>query len=154
MAPSSHITREVATGGISNALFNGLIAWALLRNGPSLTWEGDSSFVVDIFATAAAPSPPASVDPLAALENLPVAERPAFEPVTKLDTTGLDEICERYVVASEKYIEQRLLLSALDACMEVIRLNPDYLPTVAQHLAFLINKDGSIAVPINRNPNI
>jgi tetratricopeptide (TPR) repeat protein len=83
---------------------------------------------VDIFATAAAPSAPASVDPLAALENLPATERPAFEPVTPLDTKGLDEICERYVLASEKYIEQRLLLSALDACMEVIRLNPDYLP--------------------------
>jgi tetratricopeptide (TPR) repeat protein len=83
---------------------------------------------VDIFAATATPNQPASVDPLAVLDNLPAAERPAFTPVTPLDTSGLDEICERYVLASEKYIEQRLLLSALDACMEVIRLNPDYLP--------------------------
>jgi tetratricopeptide (TPR) repeat protein len=83
---------------------------------------------VDIFAAIATPAQPDSIDPLAALENLPAAERPAFAPVTPLDTTGLDEICERYVIASEKYIEQRLLLSALDACMEVIRINPDYLP--------------------------
>jgi len=31
-------------------------------------------------------------------------------------------------VASEKYIEQGLMLAAIDACLEVIRLNPDYLP--------------------------
>jgi tetratricopeptide (TPR) repeat protein len=83
---------------------------------------------VDIFAAIATPDQPDSINPLAALENLPAAGRPAFAAVTPLDTTGLDEICERYVIASEKYIEQRLLLSALDACMEVIRINPDYLP--------------------------
>jgi tetratricopeptide (TPR) repeat protein len=83
---------------------------------------------VDIFAAAAAPTAPAPIDPLAMLDNLPAPDRPAFAPVTTLDTTGLDEICERYVLASEKYIEQRLMLGALDACMEVIRLNPDYLP--------------------------
>ncbi len=83
---------------------------------------------VDIFAAIATPTQPTSVDPLDVLENLPAAEHPAFVPVTPLDTAGMDEICERYVIASEKYIEQRLLLSALDACMEVIRLNPDYLP--------------------------
>jgi tetratricopeptide (TPR) repeat protein len=85
-----------------------------------------SSSSVDIFATAAA-QPPEPLDPLAVLENLPAPAKPNFQPVTPLDTTGLDDICERYVVASEKYIEQGLLLGALDACMEVIRLNPDYL---------------------------
>jgi tetratricopeptide (TPR) repeat protein len=83
---------------------------------------------VDIFSTAAATATPEPPDPLAVLDALPSPDRPAFAPVTKLDTSGLDEICERYVVASEKYIEQRLMLGALDACMEVIRLNPDYLP--------------------------
>jgi tetratricopeptide (TPR) repeat protein len=83
---------------------------------------------VDIFSATAAPAAPEPIDPLAVLDNLPAPDRPAFAPVTKLDTSGLDEICERYVVASEKYIEQRLMLGALDACMEVIRLNPDYLP--------------------------
>jgi tetratricopeptide (TPR) repeat protein len=90
---------------------------------------------VDIFATPASPAEarrreaaPEPVDPLAVLDSLPAPEHHAVAPVTPLDTTGMDEICERYVLASEKYIEQRLYLSALDACMEVIRLNPDYLP--------------------------
>jgi tetratricopeptide (TPR) repeat protein len=90
---------------------------------------------VDIFATPASPAearrreaaPEQPADPLAVLESLPAPEHHAV-PVTPLDTSELDEICERYVLASEKYIEQRLYLSALDACMEVIRLNPDYLP--------------------------
>lgn len=83
---------------------------------------------VDIFAATSAPAQPAADDPLAALESLGEGEHPAFVPLTPLDTTGLDEVAERYVLASEKYIEQRLLLSALDACMEVIRIDPDYLP--------------------------
>ena len=90
-------------------------------------WPSSSS--VDIFAATATPAEPAPMDPLAALDSLPAQRAP--QPLSRsrqLDTTGLDEICERYVVASEKYIEQRLMLSALDACMEVIRLNPDYLP--------------------------
>jgi tetratricopeptide (TPR) repeat protein len=87
-----------------------------------------SSSSVDIFAATAAPAAPEPIDPLAVLDTLPAPDRPAFAPVSKLDTTGLDEICERYVLASEKYIEQRLTMGALDACMEVIRLNPDYLP--------------------------
>ena len=53
---------------------------------------------------------------------------PSYAPVTVLDTSGLDEVSERYVVASEKYIDQRLMLAATDACLEVIRLAPDYLP--------------------------
>lgn len=83
---------------------------------------------IDIFAVTASPEQATSIDPLEELDALPNPERPAFEPLTPLDTTGLDELCERYVIASEKYIEQRLMLSAVDACMEVIHLNPDYLP--------------------------
>src|SRR5262249_53971528 len=83
---------------------------------------------VDIFSATAAPAAPAPLDPLAVLDTLPAPDLPAFAPLTKLDTRGLDEICQRHVLASEKYIEQRLMLGALDACMEVIRLNPDYLP--------------------------
>jgi tetratricopeptide (TPR) repeat protein len=87
----------------------------------------DSSSV-DIFAATAAPAAPEPIDPLAVLDSLPTPDRSTFAPVSKLDTTGMDEECERYVVASEKFIEQRLMLGALDACMEVIRLNADYLP--------------------------
>ncbi len=47
-----HLRHEALVGGLSNTLFNGLIAWLLLRSGPSLRWDGDHSFVIDIFATA------------------------------------------------------------------------------------------------------
>jgi tetratricopeptide (TPR) repeat protein len=73
-----------------------------------------------------APAPEEPADPLAALEALPA--QPTFAPVTPLDTAGLEEVAERYVVASEKYIEQGLMDAATDACLEVIRLAPDYLP--------------------------
>tara|TARA_B110000977_G_C11058695_1_gene485088 strand:- start:721 stop:1320 length:600 start_codon:yes stop_codon:yes gene_type:complete len=46
------IQHEILIGGGSNAFFNGIIAWLTLREGPSLTWLGSSSFVVDITATA------------------------------------------------------------------------------------------------------
>lgn len=46
-----HLQHEALAGGISNALFNGVIAWLLLRSGPALAWGGEHSFVVDIFAT-------------------------------------------------------------------------------------------------------
>jgi tetratricopeptide (TPR) repeat protein len=84
---------------------------------------------VDIFATPAAPTPAvAPADPLDVLSALPAPSTPSFAPVTKLDTTGLDEVAEKYVVASEKYIEQGLMLAALDACLEVIKLDVNYLP--------------------------
>ncbi|MCB1678419.1 MAG: hypothetical protein KDI16_07020 [Halioglobus sp.] len=46
-----HLRHEVLVAGISNAFFNGLIAWLLLRNGPALRWGGEHSFVVDVLAT-------------------------------------------------------------------------------------------------------
>jgi len=90
-------------------------------------------------ATASVATEP--VDPLEALEALPHPERAPTTPVTPLDTTGLDELCERYVQASEKYIEQGLMLAANDACMEVIRLNPDYLP-IHLRLGEIYERDG------------
>ncbi|MEO7912794.1 MAG: tetratricopeptide repeat protein, partial [Roseiflexaceae bacterium] len=87
---------------------------------------GSSS--VDIFAATTTPVAPEPINPLAMLDSLPTVERTPFAPVSKLDMTGLDEESERYVIASEKFVEQRLMLGALDACMEVIRLNADYLP--------------------------
>ena len=47
-----HLKREALVGGVSNLVFNGLIAWWLLKGGSALTWSGSNSFVVDIFATA------------------------------------------------------------------------------------------------------
>jgi hypothetical protein len=48
----AHLKHEVLVGGISNTIFNGLIAWLLLRNGPALAWGGEHSFAVDVIATA------------------------------------------------------------------------------------------------------
>ena len=47
----NHLKHEVLVGGISNTVFNGLIAWLLLRNGPALAWGGEHSFAVDVIAT-------------------------------------------------------------------------------------------------------
>ncbi|NJN67199.1 MAG: tetratricopeptide repeat protein [Chloroflexaceae bacterium] len=69
-----------------------------------------------------------ATDPLKGLEDLPPPEEPAFAPVTSLDTTGLEEHVRRWVLASEKFIEQGFLEAALDACHEVIRLDMAYLP--------------------------
>jgi len=48
---TSHLRKEALVGGVSNTLFNGLIAWLLLRGGPALGWSGQGSFVVDLLAT-------------------------------------------------------------------------------------------------------
>lgn len=47
-----HLKHEALVGGVSNAVFNGLIAWWLLKGGSNLMWSGGNSFVVDILATA------------------------------------------------------------------------------------------------------
>lgn len=51
-AARHHLRHEVLVGGISNTVFNGLLAWLLLKSGPALAWSGKHSFVVDVFATA------------------------------------------------------------------------------------------------------
>lgn len=48
----NHLKHEALVGGLSNAVFNGGIAWWLLKEGPAMSWSGSSSFVVDIFATS------------------------------------------------------------------------------------------------------
>jgi hypothetical protein len=47
----NHIRHEVLVSGISNTVFNGLLAWLLLKGRPGLHWSGEHSFVVDVFAT-------------------------------------------------------------------------------------------------------
>jgi len=46
-----HLRHEILVGGISNAIFNGLIAWLMLRSGPPLRWGGEHSFAMDVIAT-------------------------------------------------------------------------------------------------------
>jgi len=47
-----HIRKESITNGISNMLFNGVIAWLLLRSKGTLSLWGEHSFGVDLIATA------------------------------------------------------------------------------------------------------
>lgn len=47
----AHLTREMLVGGISNMIFNALIAWLILRGGANLAWGGEHSFVGDLLAT-------------------------------------------------------------------------------------------------------
>lgn len=48
---NDHIRHEILVCSGSNALFNGLSAWLLMRNGPALRWGTEHSFVVDVIAT-------------------------------------------------------------------------------------------------------
>lgn len=48
----AHLKHEALVGGLSNAVFNGLIAWLLIRKGPALQWGGEHSFAFDVMATA------------------------------------------------------------------------------------------------------
>jgi hypothetical protein len=48
---NDHIRHEIVVSGVSNAIFNGLAAWLLMKNGPELRWGGAHSFAVDIVAT-------------------------------------------------------------------------------------------------------
>ncbi len=46
------IRHETLVSGISNTIFNGLIAWLLLRAGSNLTLGGEHNFAIDVAATA------------------------------------------------------------------------------------------------------
>ncbi len=79
----------------------------------------------------------AIVEEPATPEQLPLIERmsvPAaipkaeFPPPTPLDPDGINEVAAGWLELSGKYLEQGLLDAALDACMEVIRHDVEYLP--------------------------
>ena len=88
----------------------------------------------------AAPAPIVPPDPIAVLDQLPPT-MPSFAPLTKLETNGLPELGESYIGASQKYIESGLIVAALDACHEVIRLAPEYLP-IHLRLGEIYERDG------------
>ena len=48
----SYLRREVTTNGLTNAFFNGVICWYLIKEKADLTWWGEHSFAGDIIATA------------------------------------------------------------------------------------------------------
>jgi hypothetical protein len=47
-----HIKKEISLNGLTNAFFNGVIAWWLLKDVPAMDWWGAHSFGFDILATA------------------------------------------------------------------------------------------------------
>ena len=47
-----YLRREVTTNGLTNAFFNGVICWYLIKEKADLTWWGEHSFAGDILATA------------------------------------------------------------------------------------------------------
>ena len=47
-----YLRREVTTNGLTNAFFNGVICWYLIKEKVDLTWWGEHSFGGDILATA------------------------------------------------------------------------------------------------------
>lgn len=49
---ASTIRHEALVSGVSNTVFNGLIAWLLLRAGSNLTLGGEHNYVLDVAATA------------------------------------------------------------------------------------------------------
>jgi hypothetical protein len=49
---NQYIRKEAITNGICNVIFNGIIAFFLLKDAGPLPWFGENSFVLDIFATA------------------------------------------------------------------------------------------------------
>lgn len=49
---AEHIRKEATTNGLTNTLFNGVIAWLLLKGGDDLGWTGHGNFVIDVVATA------------------------------------------------------------------------------------------------------
>lgn len=48
---SVHIKREIIINGVMNTLFNGVIAWWLLKDGGTLTLWGAEGFAIDLAAT-------------------------------------------------------------------------------------------------------
>lgn len=66
-------------------------------------------------------------DPFATLE-LPDLGPANWPPVTPIATEGCTEAVAHYVAASGRLLEQGLTYAAVDACHEVIRCDPEFLP--------------------------
>ncbi len=67
-------------------------------------------------------------EPMLILESMPSISAPNFAPAIKLDTSGIEGEALNWVNLSDTYLEQGLIEASLDACLEVVRVNVDYLP--------------------------
>jgi len=101
---------------------------------PALTTEGTLRPITDFLRADSLPGEALAAEPVS------VAVRPLEEalaivppvpvqlPVRELDTSGLADPVRDLVEASRIYLEKGLFNAAIDACCEVIRQSPDYLP--------------------------
>ena len=48
---TNYLKRECSVNGLTNAFFNGLICWMLIKNNGTITWWGQHNFGYDILAT-------------------------------------------------------------------------------------------------------
>ena len=48
---TNYLKRECSVNGLTNAFFNGLICWLLIKNNGTITWWGQHNFGYDILAT-------------------------------------------------------------------------------------------------------
>ena len=48
---TNYLKRECSVNGLTNAFFNGLICWLLIKNNGTITWWGQHNFGYDIIAT-------------------------------------------------------------------------------------------------------
>lgn len=78
------------------------------------------------------PEAPATTAPtpsaMPVLSDLPLSIPAQHAPVSPIDTRGLEPRAAEYLAASEQYAEQGLYVAALDACLEVMQLDPAFLP--------------------------
>ncbi len=101
---------------------------------PSLT-EGSLRPITDFLREGRPGAGLAAAPPGTTVEVKPLEEAlaivppvPVQLPVRDLDTTGLEQPVQELVQASRIYLEKGLFNAAIDACCEVIKHAPDYLP--------------------------
>ncbi|MBA3947359.1 MAG: tetratricopeptide repeat protein [Herpetosiphonaceae bacterium] len=75
------------------------------------------------------------------LSEVPAADHPSYLPVTPIMTDGCSDMLVGLVAASSHFVEQGLIYAALDACHEVIRLEPEFLP-IHLRLGEIYERDG------------
>jgi tetratricopeptide (TPR) repeat protein len=108
------------------------------KTGATASWG-----TLPVFDTAAAAARPIDVlaeDPFASL-NLPEVDAPTFAPLTPLPLEGCSDEVQRYIAASTRFMDQGLIHAAVDACYEVIRLDPTYVP-VHLRIGEIFERDG------------
>lgn len=121
--------RNLGTGNLHSS--HSMMLDAERASGPSQSWgtvgaltgflRGDQGPDGDVATQNNAPDPFAGFDIATNAESV-------GEALTPLSTEGCSELTQQLVVTAEHFAEQGLLYAAIDACHEVIRTDPGYLP--------------------------